>query len=157
MLNGKLLDIDKKYSYSYVSDSVRRFKESHPGADIVSLGVGDVSFPVPSPVAEAMKKACGVLTDMKSFHGYGELQGLLSLRKAIADNDYRGLDIDSSEIWIGDGTKTDCSSILELFGEDCRVLTGDVSYQVYRNGAFALGKEVFFAECDEDEGPGRAL
>ncbi len=148
MLNRKLFKIEKENSYTRQAALIREYKASHPDADIVSLGIGDVSFPVPAPVAEAMKKACEDLTSMDSFCGYGAYFGIPSLREAIAENDYMGLGISPDEICVGDGTKTDCTAFLELFEGDAKVLTGNPTYPVYRNGSYAMGREVY--ECAMD-------
>ncbi|MBR0417439.1 MAG: LL-diaminopimelate aminotransferase [Firmicutes bacterium] len=147
MINRKLLEIDKENSFNRSSKLIKEYRASHPDSDIISLGIGDVSFPVPGPVAEAMKKACGDLSFMDTFQGYGAYWGIESLRKAISVNDYRGLGISAEEIYVGDGTKSDCTSILELFDPDARILVSDPCYPVYRNGAMALGRDVSVRKC----------
>ena len=42
------------------------------------------------------------------FKGYGPEQGDDFLRKDIAENDYKNLNIDVSEIFVSDGAKCDC-------------------------------------------------
>lgn len=42
------------------------------------------------------------------FKGYGPEQGYDFLRKKIAENDYKNLGIDESEIFVSDGAKCDC-------------------------------------------------
>ncbi len=150
MLNQKLFKIEKEDSYTKHSRLIKEYKEAHPLAKIISLGIGDVSFPVPVPIAEAMKKACGDLTSMDTFRGYGAYFGIESLRKTIARKDYEGLGIGPEEIYVGDGTKTDCTAILELFDEKVKVLVGNPTYPVYRNGAYAMGREVCECSCDEE-------
>ena len=150
MLNQKLLKIEREDSYNKLNRLVTGFKASHPEVKVISLGIGDVSFPVPGPVVEAMKKACGDLADMKTFQGYGAYWGLDSLRKTIASCDYGDLGISFEEVYVGDGTKTDCTAVLELLDSSAKVLTGDPTYPVYKNGSLAMGREVFFAECDEE-------
>ena len=150
MLNERLKRIEKEGSFSLSIKMAKEYREAHPDAEIVSLGIGDVSFPVSEVITEAMKKACSDLSSPGTFQGYGAYWGIESLRKTIAENDYGTLDISAEEIYVGDGTKTDSTSILELFDPSCRILVGDPSYPIYRNGAYALSRDVSEAECDEN-------
>ncbi len=149
-LNDKLFKIEKEDSFSKSTRLLKEYKASHPDADIVSLGIGDVSFPVPKAVTKAMEDACLDLSSMDSFQGYGAYWGIEALRRTIAKEDYKGLDISFEEVYVGDGTKTDSTAILELFDRDIRILTGNPSYPIYKNGAFALGRDVYEAECSAD-------
>ena len=150
MLNEKLYRIEDEDAFSKQIRLVNEYKASHPGKEIISLGIGDVSFPVARPIADAMKKACDELTDMDHFQGYGAYWGIDSLRKTIAKKDYDGLDISYEEIYVGDGTKTDSTAILELFASDVKILTGDPTYPIYKNGAYALGRDISFGNCDSE-------
>jgi len=150
MLNQQLKKIEKENAFSKSTRIVNEYKAAHPDADLVSLGIGDVSFPVAEPIVKAMKDACDDLATMEHFQGYGAFFGILSLRKAIAENDYKNLGITPDEIFVGDGTKTDSTALLELFDADSKILVGNPTYPIYQNGAYALGRDVFFAKCDED-------
>ncbi len=149
-INEKLLKIERENAFSKSNRLLKEFKDSHPHANIISLGIGDVSFPVAKPILNAMKKACDDLSDMKTFQGYGAYWGIESLRKAISENDYEGLSIGPEEIYVGDGTKTDSTALLEIFSMESRILTGNPSYPIYKNGAYALGRDIFEADCDDE-------
>lgn len=150
MINQKLYKIEKENAFSRSSRLVSEYRKSHPEAEIISLGIGDVSFPVVPEVIEAMKKACDEQASMEHFQGYGAYWGIESLRRCIAENDYAGLDIGPEEIYVGDGTKTDSTAILELLDTNSRILTGNPMYPIYQNGAYALGRDVCFAERDDE-------
>lgn len=150
MLNEKLFKIEKEDAFSRSTRLVNEYKAAHPGREIISLGIGDVSFPVPGPVVDAIRAAVDDIADMEHFPGYGNYYGIPSLRKAIAENDYGGLGISPDEIFVGDGTKSDSTAILELFGSDVRILVGNPMYPIYRNGCYSLGRDVFEAQCGGD-------
>ena len=151
MLNSYFERIDKENTFSKTSERVKEYRDSHPGADIISLGIGDVSFPVIPPVIEAMHKAVDDLSKKESFSGYGNYYGIPSLRKAILDNEYLSFGFTAEEIYVSDGAKSDAANLLELFSRDSRILMGDPTYPIYFNSACALERDVFFTPLDEND------
>ena len=149
MLNDKLNNIEKENTFSKVTRIINEYKKSNPEAEIISLGIGDVSKPIVKPIIEAMKKAVDDLGTMDSFHGYGSYYGLEELRKTIIENDYPNIGFSIDEIFVGDGAKSDATNILELFSSDVKVLVGDPMYPIYQNGAYALKSDVYFGDCDD--------
>lgn len=150
MLNRSLLNIEKENTFSKSTRLVKEYKLAHPDADVISLGIGDVSMPIIEPVRNAMKKAVDDLGSMDTFKGYGLYFGLEELRQTILDNEYKGLGLSIDEIYIGDGTKSDSTNILELFDKDSKVLIGNPIYPIYENGAYAYQRELHFGEVDEE-------
>ena len=137
--------IEKNNTFSLVTKKINAYKKAHPENNIVSLGIGDVSKPVCKPVIEAMHKAVDDLADMKTFQGYGAYYGLPSLRKLIAENDYKDFGFSIDEIFVGCGTKTDSTSILELFDKNAKILVGQPMYPIYKNAAYAMSRNVYIA------------
>ncbi|MBQ1522883.1 MAG: LL-diaminopimelate aminotransferase [Erysipelotrichaceae bacterium] len=150
MLNKNILKIDKVNAFSSASAYVREYRQLHPDRDVISLGIGDVSKPVVKPVIEAMHKAVDDLADMSTFSGYGNYYGIPELRKAILDNEYAKYGFTTEEIYVSDGTKSDCTNILELFDFNSKILLRDPTYPIYRNAAFALSREVYYTPLDQD-------
>ena len=130
MLNKNILKIDKVNAFSSASAYVREYRQLHPDRDVISLGIGDVSKPVVKPVIEAMHKAVDDLTDMSTFSGYGNYYGIPELRKAILDNEYAKYGFTTEEIYVSDGTKSDCTNILELFDFNSKILLRDPTYPI---------------------------
>jgi LL-diaminopimelate aminotransferase len=66
-------------------------------------------------------------------HGYGPENGYPFLTEAIREHDYgiRGVEIDTSEIFVSDGSKQDSGNIQEIFGADTRIAVTDPVYPVY--------------------------
>ena len=150
MINPSLLEIEEENTFSKASRLVREYREAHPEKDVLSLGIGDVSCPIVPPVIEAMHKAVDELSDMEHFSGYGSYYGIDSLRQTILDHEYSSFGFTRDEIFVSDGTKTDSTSILELFSPEAKVLVGDPMYPIYRNGALALLRRVYEAPLDEN-------
>lgn len=150
MLNRNILKIDKVNAFSSATAYVAQYKKEHPQRDVISLGIGDVSKPIVKPIIEAMHKAVDDLADMSSFHGYGGYYGLPELRQAIIDNDYPQSGFTIDEVYVSDGTKSDCTNILELFDINSRILMADPTYPIYRNRCYALSREVYFTPLDEN-------
>jgi len=116
---------------SYLFAEMAKRINAHKGKDIIKLGIGDVTCPLPSAVIDAMKSAVDDMATSENFHGYGPEQGYAWLREAIATGDVDGLDIDADEIFVSDGAKCDTGNIGELFSDTCRVAVLDPVYPVY--------------------------
>ena len=149
MINKDLLKIEKENVFSKATLKIADYKKDNPNKKLISLGIGDVSIPIIRPVLEAMHKAIEEQGDINTFNGYGAYYGLKELREAISINDYNGL-ISPDEIYVGDGTKSDSTNILELFDKDIKVLVGNPTYPIYLNGALALSRKAYFANMSND-------
>lgn len=150
MLNKYLYKIDRENSFSKQKRLINEYKDGHPNADIIHLGIGDVSKPICEPIREAMKKAVDDLASMDSFVGYGHYYGIESLRKTILKNDYENFNFSIDEVFVGCGTKTDSTSILELFDSNAKVLISNPTYPIYLNGALSESRDVYFCEVDKE-------
>ncbi len=115
---------------SYLFSEMAKRINAH-GGDIIKLGIGDVTRPLPPAVTEAMIKAVNDMGTADGFHGYGPEQGYAWLREAVAANDYQGMGIEPDEIFISDGAKCDTGNIQELFSDKCRIAVLDPVYPVY--------------------------
>ncbi|MBQ7480058.1 MAG: LL-diaminopimelate aminotransferase, partial [Selenomonadaceae bacterium] len=77
-----------------------------------------------------------------TFRGYGPEQGYDFLIQAIIENNYKknGIDIGSDEIFVSDGSKSDCGNIQEIFSTDCKVAITDPVYPVYLDTNVMAGR-----------------
>ncbi|MGA7275833.1 MAG: LL-diaminopimelate aminotransferase [Candidatus Udaeobacter sp.] len=134
-LNENYLKLQAGYLFPEVARRVRDFCEANPKAAgrLIRCGIGDVTEPLPRAAIEAMKQAVEELGDRATFRGYGPEQGYEFLRSTIAQNDYRGrnIEIADDEIFISDGSKCDCGFILEILGNQNKVAVPDPVYPVY--------------------------
>ena len=132
-INDNYLKLKAGYLFPEIARRVNAFAEANPDAQIIKLGIGDVTEPLPEACRTAMIKAVNEQGKRESFHGYGPEQGYDWLREAIAENDYkaRGCDIDASEIFVSDGSKCDTGNILDIFGPGNTIAVTDPVYPVY--------------------------
>jgi len=120
-INENYLKLQAGYLFPEIGRRKRAFQEANPDADIISMGIGDVTQPLAPAVIEAMKKAVDEMGSSKTFKGYDDGGiGYKFLREAIKENDFnsRGVDIDIDEIVISDGAKCDTGNMQEVFGLD---------------------------------------
>jgi LL-diaminopimelate aminotransferase len=132
-INDNYRKLAAGYLFPEIGRRVAAFGESHPGAKLIRLGIGDVVLPLPESVREAMHKAIDELGTEQGFRGYGPEQGYAFLREAIAAGDYasRGVDVKASEIYVSDGSKCDSGNIQEIFATDATIAVPDPVYPVY--------------------------
>ncbi len=132
-INGNFAKLPANYLFVEIADRVRKFSQAHPGAEILRLGIGDVTRPLPGAVVDAMAAAAKEMGRAETFRGYGPEAGYPFLREAISGHDFRerGVEIAPDEIFVSDGAKSDTGSIGELFDRDNVVAVCDPVYPVY--------------------------
>lgn len=132
-INENYLKLQGSYLFSTIAGKVNEYKANNQDADIIRLGIGDVTQPIAPAIIEALHKAVDEMGTEEGFHGYGPEQGYAFLREIIAREDYssRGCEIKADEIFISDGAKCDVGNIQEIFGIDNRVAICDPVYPVY--------------------------
>lgn len=141
-INDNYLKLPGSYLFAEIARRVAAYKEAHPEADIIRLGIGDVTQPLPQVCIEAMHKAVDDQSKAETFHGYGPEQGYSFLTEAIIKNNYtdRGIEIAPDEIFVSDGSKSDCGNIQEIFGLTNKVAITDPVYPVYLDTNVMAGR-----------------
>lgn len=131
--NQNFRNLKETYLFSEIARRVEAFKTEHPTADIIRLGIGDVTKALPAAAIEALHAAVDEMADASTFRGYGPEQGYAFLREAIAAQDFqaRGCDISADEIFVSDGAKSDTANFTDLFGEGNVIAVSDPVYPVY--------------------------
>lgn len=155
--NPHYFDLSANYLFQDIAKKIKAFKEKTPDADVISLGIGDVTQPIPAACVEAMHKAVDEMGDAATMRGYGPEQGYEFLRRAIAENDYAGLGIDIDEIFVSDGAKCDVGNVQELFSQNARAAIPDPVYPVYRDTNIMAGREIEYLPCVRKTGFSPAL
>lgn len=132
-INEDFLKLPGAYLFSEIAHKVKTFKDEHPDANVISLGIGDVTQPLAPAVVEALHKAADELASGATFRGYGPERGYDFLRKAIVENDFiaRGINLSEDEIFVNDGAKSDTGNFQELLAKDVRIAVTDPIYPVY--------------------------
>ncbi len=132
-INENYLKLKAGYLFPEIAKRIKTFAEMNTNVNIIKLGIGDVTEPLPEACRTAMIKAVKDMGARATFRGYGPEQGYEWLREQIAANDFqsRNCDIDASEIFISDGAKCDTGNILDIFGKDNKIAVIDPVYPVY--------------------------
>lgn len=153
-INDNYLKLKAGYLFPEIARRVNKFAEANPEAQIIKLGIGDVTEPLPEACIQAMTEAVAEMGDRSTFKGYGPEQGYTWLREKIAAQDFqgRGCDIDASEIFISDGSKCDSGNILDIFGHNNTIAVTDPVYPVYVDTNVMAGNTGPLNEKGEYEG-----
>jgi LL-diaminopimelate aminotransferase len=164
-VNENYLKLPGSYLFSEIARRVNQFKKENPDADIIRLGIGDVTQPLPTAVVEAMEKAVKEMGSKDTFRGYGPEQGYEFLIEKIIENDFkfRGVELAVDEVFISDGAKTDTANFQELFGLNNILAVSDPVYPVYVDSNVMAGRtgmvndkgqfeKIVYLPCTEENG-----
>ena len=166
LVNENYLKLAGSYLFSEIARRVNQFKANNPEADIIRLGIGDVTRPLPAAVVAAMQKGVEEMGSSETFRGYGPEQGYQFLIEKIIENDFtpRGVKLSVDEVFVSDGAKSDTANFQELFGVDNIIAVTDPVYPVYvdsnvmagRTGKFNCEKgqyeNIVFLPCTAENG-----
>ena len=162
-INTNYLKLPDSYVFVEINDRIDRHLRHHPDADLIRMGIGDVSLPLPDACLQAMAKAVEELGHSETMHGYGPEVGHKFLRERIA-KDYRskGLPVDWSEVFISDGAGPDASNIVDIFDDSVMVAVTDPVYPAYietnamagRCGEYCDGRwtRLEYLPCNKENG-----
>lgn len=144
-INENYLNLKDSYLFSTVAKKVSDYKNENPQSEIIRLGIGDVTLPLPQAVIASINKATLEMSDKSTFHGYGEEQGYGFLKSAIS-NYYKdkNVSINENEIFISDGAKSDLGNILDIFSKDNTVLIPNPVYPVYVDTNVMAGRKITY-------------
>lgn len=142
LVNEHFLQLSNNYLFADIAKKVSAFRVAHPQADVISLGIGDVTQPLCPAVVEAIHKAADEMATRQGFRGYGPEQGYGFLREAIVKNDFlpRGVRLDIDEVFVNDGAKSDTGNIQELLGQGNTIGVTDPVYPVYIDSNVMAGR-----------------
>lgn len=141
-INRNFAKLQSNYLFATIAEKTKAYKAANPAKDVISLGIGDVTLPLPPAVVAAMKSAADEMGRKESFRGYGPYEGFEFLRQAISSYDYkaRGVEIAADEIFVSDGAKSDCGGITDLFDADNIIAVQDPVYPVYVDSNVLSGR-----------------
>ncbi|XP_059433493.1 LL-diaminopimelate aminotransferase, chloroplastic-like [Corylus avellana] len=142
-----------KLQAGYLFPEISRRRAAHllkyPDAQVISLGIGDTTEPIPEVITSAMEKRSRALSTLEGYSGYGAEQGEKALRAAIASTFYRNLGIEEDDIFVSDGAKCDLSRLQVVFGADVTIAVQDPSYPVYVDSGVIMGQTGQFQKDDQ--------
>ena len=141
-INEHYLNLQAGYLFAEIKRRAEAFRGAHPDARIISLGIGDVTQPLPPAVVQALEAAAGEQGRAETLKGYGPYVGYEWLRADIAARDFgdRGVTVGVDEVFVSDGGKSDAANIQEIFATDCVVALMDPVYPVYADSNVMAGR-----------------
>ncbi len=141
-VNENYLKLKAGYLFPEIAKRVKKYSQSNESAEIIKLGIGDVTEPLPRACIEAMGQALDEMGTTDGFRGYGPEQGYSWLREKISEHEFisRGCQITPEEIFVSDGSKCDSSNILDILGKDNSIAVTDPVYPVYVDSNVMTGR-----------------
>ena len=140
--NANYLKLKAGYLFPEIGRRVAAFAAADKDAEIIRLGIGDVTRPLVPAVVEAMRAGVDEMGTDGGFRGYGPEQGYDFLIDLIREHEYasRGVEIARDEVFVSDGSKCDSGNIQEIFGLDNVVALTDPVYPVYLDTNVMAGR-----------------
>lgn len=141
-INDNFQKLPVSYLFTDIAHKVAEYKQHNPDADIIRLGIGDVTQPLCPAVIEALHKAVDEMGQQETFRGYGPEHGYSFLQDAIIENDFRtrGIELTRDEVFINDGAKSDTGNIGDILGLDNHLIMTDPIYPVYVDSNAMCGR-----------------
>jgi LL-diaminopimelate aminotransferase len=142
LINENYLKLPGSYLFSEIARRVEAYKSANPEANIIRLGIGDVTKPLPEAVINGLHTAVDEMADEKTFKGYGPEQGYDFLLEKIIEFDFktRGVDLAVDEIFVSDGSKSDTANFQEIFSQYTKIAITDPVYPVYVDSNVMAGR-----------------
>jgi LL-diaminopimelate aminotransferase len=149
-LNTHFLDVKETYLFSDIAKRVRKFQEENPDREIIRMGIGDVTLPLPRSVTSAMEEAVKEMSAKDTFHGYPPEYGYDFLRNAISDH-YKnlGVTVAPETVYVSDGAKSDLGNLPDVLGDN-PIIIPDPVYPVYVDSNLMNGRKVSFVAGNKE-------
>ena len=152
-LNGNYQNLAESYLFSTIARRVNAYQAANPDKKVLRLGIGDVTLPLAPAVIRAMHEAVDEMSKKETFRGYGPEQGYDFLKGSIQGYyARRGVSLESDEIFVSDGAKSDCGNILDIFSTDNVVLVPDPVYPVYVDTNVMAGRRILYMDATAENG-----
>lgn len=151
-LSRYLGSVPENYLFSEVAKRVAAAKNRQPHKKTISLGIGDVTLPLPSCAVRAAVVAAEEMGREASFRGYGPESGYMFLKTAVSEHYGRqGVSISPDEIYITDGAKSTLGSIGDIVGNE-KLLVPAPTYPVMPDSWLMSGREAVFLPGNRENG-----
>ena len=145
LVNKNYSNLKESYLFSQIASKVNEYMKENPDKKVIKMGIGDVTLPLAPSVIEAMQKAVSEMGTKETFRGYGPEQGYNFLHEALVKYYASfGVKLESNEIFVSDGAKSDCGNITDLFDNANNILVPDPVYPVYVDTNVMLGRNIIY-------------
>jgi len=150
-INTNYLKLNESYLFARIAKAVGEHKEKNPDSEIIRLGIGDVTLPLSKAVTLAMQSAVSEMGNAETFKGYGDYEGYMFLRQAICGYyTGKGVTLQTDEIFVGDGVKSDIANMLDIFSPENTVLIPNPVYPVYVDTNIMSGRRIVYMNGSAD-------
>ena len=129
------------FLFPEIARRTKEFVAKNPGIEVLRLGIGNTTEPLTASVIDGLRLGVEKLADVKTYTGYGDEQGDARLRKAITEfYSRRGIKLETDEVFVSDGAKTDSANVESIFGKDNVIAVQDPAYPVYVDSNVIAGR-----------------
>ena len=148
-INDNYLELQDSYLFSTIARKVNEFVAANPAKKIIRMGIGDVTRPLVPAITDAMHAAVDEMGKAETFRGYGPEQGYDFLHEAVQGYYKKmGVILDTDEIFISDGAKSDVGNITDIFGSENIVMIPDPVYPVYVDTNIMAGRDIIYLDSN---------
>lgn len=150
-INSNYKKLSQSYLFSEIARKTKAFSQANPEMEILRLGIGNTTQVLVPAVIKGLMLGVKKLSSRKTYTGYGDEQGDNRLRQALVNwYEKRGIDLESEEIFISDGAKSDAASIASIFDQNSIVAITDPVYPVYLDSNIISGREIIYLKASEE-------
>ena len=152
--NPSFAKLEKSYLFSTIAKKVAAYKQAHPDADVIRLGIGDVTLPIAPSIVEAMHTAVDEMGKAETFRGYcDDAEGYEFAREAVKGF-YAGIGVEVGldEVFVSDGAKSDLGNFLDIIEPGSSVLIPDPVYPAYVDTNVMAANHVVYAHSSVEDG-----
>ena len=146
-LNPHYAELNESYLFSTIAHKVADYQKAHPEADVIRLGIGDVTLPLAASVTEAMHKAVeeqgpqgrpstATSPASRAMRSCARPSGSTTPRAV-----YRWIWPRSSSLTAPRATWATCWA---LFSQDNTILVPDPVYPVYVDDNVMAGRKILY-------------
>lgn len=137
--NENFAKLQAGYLFPEIARRRNAYLAENPDAQIISLGIGDTTQPIPEHILGGLVGSASKLGTKEGYSGYGVEQGMGPLLEKISQNLYNGL-IKPEEVFVSDGAKCDIARLQIMFGSKVKSAVQDPSYPVYVDTSVIMGQ-----------------
>ena len=141
-INSNFDNLSENYLFSEINKRIKKYKEENKDANIIKLGIGDVTLPLGKTVVKALIDASYEMSSKETFKGYPPEYGYDFMKEAVKKYYKRfNVNLDLDSIFISDGAKSDLGNIVDIFGDNPIYIPNPV-YPVYLDSNLMSGRKI---------------
>ena len=152
-MNHHYEELQSSYLFRTIDEKVAAYKAENPNDELLRLGIGDVTLPLPAACIQAMHAAVDEMAVKETFHGYPAEVGAGFFRDAVqAYYAQRGVELEPSEIFNSSGAKDDLGDLLDIFARGMSALVLEPAYPAYVDANVISGNKIVHLPSSAHDG-----